>query len=118
MAKADIGLWGLAVMGQMQQTFTDWNEGLLSSYLIEITADILSKKDPETDNPLLEMILDKADQKGTGAWTSQSALELGVPTPTIPTGRPYPDCYTCPDASAVEVDKDKEYLLCKRSSRQ
>ena len=68
---------------QMQQTFAEWNEGPLSSYLIEITGDILSKKDPETAEPLVEMILDKAGQKGTGAWTSQSALELGVPTPTI-----------------------------------
>ena len=68
---------------QMQQTFADWNQGPLSSYLIEITADILSKKDPETAEPLVEMILDKAGQKGTGAWTAQTALELGVPTPTI-----------------------------------
>ena len=68
---------------QIQQTFAEWNQGPLSSYLIEITADILSKKDPETGNPLLEMILDKAGQKGTGAWTAQTALELGVPTPTI-----------------------------------
>jgi 6-phosphogluconate dehydrogenase len=68
---------------QMHETFAEWNEGPLSSYLTEITADILAKKDPETGNPLLEMILDKAGQKGTGAWAGQSALELGVPTPTI-----------------------------------
>jgi 6-phosphogluconate dehydrogenase len=68
---------------QMHEIFAGWNQGPLSSYLIEITADILTKKDPETGNPLVEMILDKASQKGTGAWTVQSAVELGVPTPTI-----------------------------------
>ncbi len=68
---------------QMHETFAEWNEGPLSSYLVEITADIISKKDPETGDPLVEMILDKAGQKGTGAWTGQCALELSVPTPTI-----------------------------------
>jgi len=68
---------------QMQRTFAEWNEGPLSSYLVEITADILSKKDSKTGNPLLDMILDKAGQKSTGAWAGQSALELSVPTPTI-----------------------------------
>lgn len=67
----------------MHQTFAEWNKGELDSYLIEITTDILSKKDPETGQPLVEMILDKAGQKGTGKWTSQSALELGISTPTI-----------------------------------
>jgi len=68
---------------QMQQVFAEWNRGELNSYLIEITADILSKTDPETQQPLVEMILDTAQQKGTGAWTSQTGLELGVPIPTI-----------------------------------
>lgn len=68
---------------RMHEVFADWNKGDLDSYLIEITADILSKKDPETGQPLVEVILDKAGQKGTGAWTSQSALGLGVPAPTI-----------------------------------
>ncbi len=68
---------------QMHKTFADWNKGDLDSYLIEITADILSKKDPVTGNPLVEMILDKAGQKGTGSWASQSALALGVAVPTI-----------------------------------
>lgn len=63
--------------------FRTWNHGDLESYLIEITGDILKRRDPETGRPLVEMILDKAAQKGTGKWTSQSALELGVPTPTI-----------------------------------
>jgi len=68
---------------QMHDIFADWNKGDLDSYLIQITTDILSKKDSETGNPLVEMILDKAGQKGTGAWTSQSALGLGIPAPTI-----------------------------------
>lgn len=57
--------------------------GELNSYLIEITADILGKKDKETGKPLVELILDTAGQKGTGKWTSQAALDLGVPAPTI-----------------------------------
>ena len=68
---------------EMHKVFAEWNTSDLNSYLIEITSDILSKKDPETGNPLVEMILDKAGQKGTGIWTSQSALGLGVPAPTI-----------------------------------
>lgn len=63
--------------------FKTWNQGDLESYLIEITGDIFDRKDKVTGLPLVEEILDKAGQKGTGKWTSQSALELGVPTPTI-----------------------------------
>ena len=68
---------------EMQAVFADWNSGELSSYLIEITADILARTDTETGNPLVDMILDTAEQKGTGKWTSQTALDLGVPIPTI-----------------------------------
>lgn len=68
---------------EMQKTFAEWNSGELDSYLMEITTDILSKCDPETGKPMLEIIKDKAGQKGTGKWTSQSALDLGVPAPTI-----------------------------------
>ncbi len=68
---------------EIQAVFADWNQGELSSYLIEITADILDKTDPETGNPMVDMILDTAEQKGTGKWTSQTALDLGVPVPTI-----------------------------------
>ncbi|HUT37336.1 MAG TPA: NADP-dependent phosphogluconate dehydrogenase [Planctomycetota bacterium] len=68
---------------ELHQVFAEWNRGELDSYLIEITADIFSKVDPDTGNALVEVILDKAGQKGTGAWTSQSALELGVAAPTI-----------------------------------
>jgi len=68
---------------QIHNVFDEWNKGDLNSYLIEITADILSKKDAETGLPLVEVILDKAGQKGTGAWTSQNALEIGIAAPTI-----------------------------------
>ncbi len=65
------------------QIFTRWNDGPLKSYLIEITADILAKVDPDTGQPLVDVILDEAQQKGTGKWTSQNALDVGAPIPTI-----------------------------------
>jgi 6-phosphogluconate dehydrogenase len=63
--------------------FAEWNQGPMASYLIEIASQVLAVADPETGNPLVEMILDKAGQKGTGKWTVQVALDLGVPIPTI-----------------------------------
>lgn len=68
---------------ELHEVFADWNKGELDSYLIEITADIFAKIDAETGKPLVEMILDTAGQKGTGKWTSQSALDLGVPLSII-----------------------------------
>src|SRR5262245_51603725 len=68
---------------ELSDVFGKWNEGVLNSYLIEITAKVFSVKDPETSKPLVDMILDKAGQKGTGKWTSQVALDLGVVIPTI-----------------------------------
>ncbi|MCR4406303.1 MAG: NADP-dependent phosphogluconate dehydrogenase [Anaerolineae bacterium] len=68
---------------ELHEVFAEWNRGELQSYLIEITADIFAKMDEETGKPLVEVILDEAQQKGTGKWTSQNALDLGVPTPTI-----------------------------------
>jgi 6-phosphogluconate dehydrogenase len=69
---------------QLHQVFTDWNKtDELNSFLIEITADIFKYIDAETNKPLLELILDAAGQKGTGRWTVQGALELGVAIPTI-----------------------------------
>lgn len=69
--------------GEMAPVFHRWNEGELQSYLIEITGEILEKVDPETGKPLVDVILDEAGHKGTGKWTSQEALDLGVPAPTI-----------------------------------
>ncbi|MBU4198382.1 MAG: decarboxylating NADP(+)-dependent phosphogluconate dehydrogenase [Verrucomicrobia bacterium] len=68
---------------EMHKVFRKWNQGELDSYLIEITADILAKTDPETGRPMVDVILDTAGQKGTGKWTSEAALDLGVPAPTI-----------------------------------
>ncbi|WP_374017733.1 NADP-dependent phosphogluconate dehydrogenase [Paenibacillus thiaminolyticus] len=68
---------------ELHSIFTEWNNGELDSYLIEITADIFSKYDEETGKPMVDVILDSAGQKGTGKWTSQSALDLGVPLSMI-----------------------------------
>ncbi|ENH96005.1 6-phosphogluconate dehydrogenase [Gracilibacillus halophilus YIM-C55.5] len=68
---------------ELHEVFAEWNKGELDSYLIEITSDIFTKKDEETGKPMVDVILDTAGQKGTGKWTSQSALDLGVPLPVI-----------------------------------
>jgi 6-phosphogluconate dehydrogenase len=64
---------------ELSAVFRDWNQGKLQSYLIEITANVLAKTDEATGTPLVDLIEDEAEQKGTGRWTSESALELGVP---------------------------------------
>ncbi|WP_394971403.1 NADP-dependent phosphogluconate dehydrogenase [uncultured Croceitalea sp.] len=68
---------------ELHQTFAEWNEGRLQSFLVEITSEILAQKDDLTNGDLVDMILDKAKQKGTGKWTSQNAMDLGIPVPTI-----------------------------------
>lgn len=69
---------------ELHQVFSEWNTtDELNSFLIEITAEIFTYVDPDTQQPLVELILDQAGQKGTGRWTVMSALELGVPIPTI-----------------------------------
>lgn len=69
---------------QLHEVFAEWNlTDELNSFLIEITTDIFTNIDPETDKPLVELILDAAGQKGTGRWTVISALEMGVSIPTI-----------------------------------
>ncbi len=65
--------------GEIGEIFRTWNEGDLDSYLIQITADVLSHVDKETGKPFVDVVLDQAEQKGTGRWTVQSALDLGVP---------------------------------------
>ena len=67
----------------MHDVFAEWNKGELDSYLIEITRDIMAKKDEETGKYMLEVILDTAGQKGTGKWTSVAALDLGIPAQTV-----------------------------------
>lgn len=71
---------------EISRVFSSWNEGRLKSYLIEITANIFKKIDPDTGQPLVDLILDEAQQKGTGKWTGQNALEIGTPIPTIDAG--------------------------------
>ena len=68
---------------EMAEVFARWNEGKLASYLIEVTAAVLAFVDADTGQPLVDVVLDQAEQKGTGRWTSQNALELATPTPTI-----------------------------------
>ena len=67
----------------IHSVFKKWNEGILNSYLVEITRDIFLAKDNDSDTHIVDIILDKAKQKGTGKWTSQSAMDLGVSIPTI-----------------------------------
>ena len=68
---------------ELADLFDEWNRGDLKSYLIEITAEILRRVDPDTGAPLVDVILDEAASKGTGKWTSQNALDIGAPIPTI-----------------------------------
>jgi len=68
---------------ECSRVFADWNKGELSSYLVGISAEILARKDPDTGKPMVHVILDTAEQKGTGKWTGQISLDLGVPAPTI-----------------------------------
>lgn len=87
---------------EIADVFSKWNEGRLSSFLTEISIDVLEKE--EDGRPLLDLILDKAKQKGTGTWTSQEALGLGVPTPSI-TNSVY--------MRALSNDKDSRTKLSK-----
>ena len=68
---------------EMSETFANWNRGELGGYLMEITVECLARTDPDTGKPLVDVILDKAGQKGTGKWTSQVAMDVGVAVPTI-----------------------------------
>jgi 6-phosphogluconate dehydrogenase len=72
-----------ATANELHQAFSQWNKAELNAYLIEITAHIFNRIDPDSGQPLVELILDEAEQKGTGKWTSQNSLDLGVPTHTI-----------------------------------
>ncbi|WP_373519153.1 NADP-dependent phosphogluconate dehydrogenase [Pricia sp.] len=67
----------------LHHSFKKWNEGRLQSFLVEITSEIFEQEDEESDGRLIDKILDKAKQKGTGKWTSQNAMDLGIPVPSI-----------------------------------
>jgi 6-phosphogluconate dehydrogenase len=68
---------------EIADVFSAWNEGELKSYLVEITARVLERVDAETGRPLVDLILDEAQQKGTGKWMSQNAFDVGAPIPTV-----------------------------------
>lgn len=68
---------------EIGQVFESWNQGVLNSYLMEISAEILQTSDPVTSKPFVEVVLDKAGQKGTGLWTAVNSLQEGAPAPTI-----------------------------------
>ena len=87
---------------ELYEVFAEWNRGELESYLIEITRDIFTVKDPETKQDLVDLILDTAQQKGTGKWMSQHALDLGVPT-TLITEAVYARCLSAQKDARVRA---------------
>ena len=99
---------------RIAEVFRDWNTGDLESFLVEITAEVLGHVDAATGKPLVDVIADAAEQKGTGRWTVQSALELGVPVNAIaesvfatrlrhPAPRSGPEALTGPDGGPVDA---------------
>jgi 6-phosphogluconate dehydrogenase len=99
-----LGRVGGMSAGEIGDVFGKWNEGPLSSFLIEITAKVLHVKDDATGKPLVDLVQDKAGQKGTGKWTAQVALDLGVPIPTIAAAI---------DARVLSAMKDDRVLAAK-----
>lgn len=93
----------------MSATFAEWNNSKLNSFLVEITSEVLEKCDAETGRPLVEMVLDKAAQKGTGKWTSQAAMDFGVPIPTID---------SAVSMRQISAQKDVRLLISKKFSSQ
>ena len=91
--RRDVGLGA----DRLAEVFEAWNAGPLASFLIEITAKIFTVRDPVTGGPLVDLVLDRAGQKGTGRWTAQVALDLGVPVPAIA---------AAVDARALSAQKD------------
>ena len=85
--------------------FADWNQGRLNSYLIEITATVLAADDPATGKPVVDIILDRAGQKGTGKWTSEMALRYGIPVPTM---------HAAVDARCLSAMKDQRVAASKQ----
>ncbi|CAN5582527.1 hypothetical protein BH18ACI1_BH18ACI1_07850 [soil metagenome] len=94
---------------QMSETFAMWNNSELNSFLVEITSEVLQKVDAETSKPLVEMVLDKAAQKGTGKWTSQAAMDFGVPIPTID---------SAVSMRQISAQKDVRLLIAKKYGSQ
>lgn len=93
---------------ELNKVFSKWNKGELNGYLVEITANIFLKVDESTGKRLIDQILDVARQKGTGMWTSQSAMELQVPTPTIDLA------VAMRDMSMLEIQRSRASQVLKR----
>jgi 6-phosphogluconate dehydrogenase len=89
---------------QMADAFAAWNRTFLESFLIEITARILRATDPETKQPMVDVIVDRAGQKGTGKWTSEMALRYGVPAPTM---------HAAVEARCLSALKEQRVAACK-----
>lgn len=104
---------------EMHEIFKKWNEGEMSSFLVEITSEIFRKKDELTGNLLVDMILDKAGSKGTGKWTSQDAMDLPVPVPTIDTAVSMRDLSVYKDdrVKAASLYKPKIKAIAKNKER-
>jgi 6-phosphogluconate dehydrogenase len=96
---------------EMGETYALWNKGELNGYLVEITGHIFSRQDEKTGKRLLDEILDVAEQKGTGMWTSQSAMELQVPIPTIDLA------VVMRDLSVFEGQRKKASVILRRPLR-
>ncbi|HEY4337951.1 MAG TPA: NADP-dependent phosphogluconate dehydrogenase [Puia sp.] len=95
---------------ELYKVYKNWNDGELQSFLVEITRDIFQKQDDKTGNRLVDMVLDKAGAKGTGKWTSQDAMDLGVPIPVI-------DMAVCMrEISAYKDERTQAAALYKTSS--
>ncbi len=94
---------------ELHNAFNSWNNGRLQSFLVEITSEILSKDDDQGSGQLVDKILDKAKQKGTGKWTSQNAMDLGIPIPSIDIA------VSMRELSALKADRLKAEKLYGRS---
>jgi 6-phosphogluconate dehydrogenase len=95
---------------ELHEVFKKWNEGEMKSFLLEITADIFLKEDDITKNRLVDMILDKAGSKGTGKWTSQDAMDLQIPIPTIDTAVALRNISFCKDERVTAADLYKPII--------
>jgi 6-phosphogluconate dehydrogenase len=97
---------------ELRETYALWNKGELNGYLVEITSHIFSKRDEKTGRRLIDEILDVAKQTGTGMWTSQSAMELQVPIPTIDLA------VAMRDMSVLTKDREQASAIYQRSIRR
>ncbi len=106
---------------ELSDIYSKWNQGRVSSFLVEITSDIFRRIDEKTHQPLIDLIFDAAKQKGTGMWTSQDAMRLGVPVPNIDAAVAMRDisCFKelrveesrVLNGPAIEADIDKDAMI-------